>query len=142
MVSWLLEFYILATSKVTPGKALTWDSAHSRLLYSAVPLGDQATSTMISYPTQSQYPGTEPTSPFPILIMLSAWLESDKDKFSNHWFDSGLTRPAFETARFKSPYLPKRGDGRSTHSAILPNHTTVKSRLEWKTFILITHCVN
>ena len=33
---------------------------------------------MAWYPTQSYYPATEPTSPFPILIMLSAWQGSDK----------------------------------------------------------------
>ena len=45
-VGWLLEFYILATSKVISGWVLTYDSAHSWQLYNAVPLGDQATSTM------------------------------------------------------------------------------------------------
>ena len=40
-------------------------------LYSAVPLGNQATGTMIRYPTQSPYPDTELTSSCPILIMPS-----------------------------------------------------------------------
>ena len=40
------------------------------------------------YPTQSHYPDTEPTNPFPILIMLGAWLESDKYQFQSHWIDS------------------------------------------------------
>ena len=37
-------FYILATSIVISGRVLTCDSVHSLLLYSVVPLGDQATS--------------------------------------------------------------------------------------------------
>ena len=56
----------------------TCDSAHSSLFYSAAPLGNQAISTITRHPTQSHYPDTEPTSPCPILIMLSAWLGSDK----------------------------------------------------------------
>ena len=55
--------YFLATSNVISGQVLTCDSAHSWRLYSAVPLGDQATSTMKCYPTQSHYPDTEPTCP-------------------------------------------------------------------------------
>ena len=31
--------------------------------------------------TQSHYPDTEPTSPCPILLMLSNWLGSDKNQF-------------------------------------------------------------
>ena len=49
--------------------------------YSAVPLGDQATSTMTWYPTQSQYPDTESTSPCPIRIIPNTWLGSDKYQF-------------------------------------------------------------
>ena len=74
-VYWLVgcwEFYVLATSKVTSGWLLTCDSVHSSWLYSAAPL-----KTMIWYPTQSHYPDTEPTSPFPsILTMPSFWLGS------------------------------------------------------------------
>ena len=50
-------------------------------LHCAAPLENQATSTMIKYPTQLHYPATEPTSPCPILIMPSAWLGSDKYTF-------------------------------------------------------------
>ena len=39
---WLLVFYILATSKVISGQALTCVSAHSRPLHSAARVGDQA----------------------------------------------------------------------------------------------------
>ena len=49
------------------------------------PLADQATSFMTRYSIQSQYLDTESPSPsFPILIMLSAWLERDKHKCVIH----------------------------------------------------------
>ena len=54
----------------------TCDSAHLRQLYSVASLGHQATGTMTFYPSQSQYPDTEPTSPYPILIMLNTGLGS------------------------------------------------------------------
>ena len=54
--------YSVATSTVTSGWAMTCDSAHSWPLYSAVPLGHQATNTMNWYPIQSQYPDAEPTN--------------------------------------------------------------------------------
>ena len=75
--------YVLAISKVISGRVLTSDSAHSWQLYSAAPLWNQATSTMIRYPTQLHYPDTEPSSPCPwlILIMLSTWLESPSINF-------------------------------------------------------------
>ena len=82
----------------------TCDSAHSWLLYSAVPLGDQTVSTVTLYPTQSHYPDIEPSSRCPILIMLRAWLGSDKDNFLCHWFDLIRVR----TCGFESSYLPKR----------------------------------
>ena len=43
------------------------------------------------YPTHSHYSGTKPTSPCPILIMLSAWIGSDKYQFLSHldWLDQG-----------------------------------------------------
>ena len=61
----------------------TCNSMHSWLLYtySAASLGYQAASTMTCYPTQSHYPDIERTSHFPILIMLSAKLGSDKCQF-------------------------------------------------------------
>ena len=64
------------------------DSAQSWQLYSAAPLKDHVSSTMTGYPTQSHYPDTEPTSPCPILIMLSAWLGSNKYQFLIDWFES------------------------------------------------------
>ena len=78
--------FFLATSKVISEWVLTCDSAHSWRPYSAVSLGNQATSIMTWYPTQSHYPVTESTS-FPILIMPSACLGSDKYNFLSHWFD-------------------------------------------------------
>ena len=48
---WVLEFYILTTSKVTSELVPTCDNAHSWRPYSAVQLGDQATRTMPRYPT-------------------------------------------------------------------------------------------
>ena len=45
--------------------------------YSAAPLGDQVTSTMTWYPTQSHYPDTDLTSLCPNLIMPNAWLGND-----------------------------------------------------------------
>ena len=41
---WLLEFHVLATSGVIPGQLLTWHRVQSWQLYSAAPLGNQATS--------------------------------------------------------------------------------------------------
>ena len=50
-----------------------------------------------------------------ILILLKAWLGSDKYQFLSHWFDSTRVR----THGFESPDLPyQMRDGRSTHSAI------------------------
>ena len=68
-VCWLFEFNILTTSKVISG--------HLYWLYDAVPLRHQATGTITEYPTQSHYPGTELTSPCPLLIIPCIWIESD-----------------------------------------------------------------
>ena len=83
-----------STSKVISRRTLTCDSACSWRLYSAAPFGDQDGISVTWCPTQSHYPNTEPTSPSPILIMLSTWTGSDKHTFLSHWFDSrGLNRP-------------------------------------------------
>ena len=70
-------------------RVLTCDSAHSWQLYSAVPLGNRAMSTMAWYLTQSHYHDTEETSPCPVLIMPSTWLVGDKYQFyaSLVWLD-------------------------------------------------------
>ena len=44
------------------------------------------------YPTQSHFPGTKPTSPCPILIILNVWLRSDKYKCSSHLNQSTMVR--------------------------------------------------
>ena len=68
----LWEFVVLCSYyDIISGHVLTCDSAHSLQLYSADPLGEQASSIITWYSNQSHYPDTEPTSPFRILIMLS-----------------------------------------------------------------------
>ena len=62
---------------------------------------------MIRYPTQSNYPDTEPTSACPILILLSAWLGLTSISFKV----IGLTRPVFKPMRSESPDLPKHETG-------------------------------
>ena len=52
---WLLEFYSLATSRVITGQVPTYDNVHSWHIYSAAPLGDQATRTRTLYPTESHW---------------------------------------------------------------------------------------
>ena len=94
-VSVCLLFYALATSKAISGRVPTCDSAHSWRHYSAAPLGNQGT---------AHYPATEPTSPCPIIIVLSTWLESDKYQFSSRWFD--LSR--IWTHEIRIPHLPKQ----------------------------------
>ena len=65
-VVFLLLFYVLATSLVISARIPTYDSTYSWRFYR---LGNQAASTMTQFPTQSYYSDTEPTSPYPILIM-------------------------------------------------------------------------
>ena len=57
--------YVPATSKVTEGQVLIYDSTHSWRLYSAASLGNQAASIITYYPTQSHYPDTDPSLPYP-----------------------------------------------------------------------------
>ena len=111
-MSCLLLVPILGTSEVIAGWVPTCDSVHSSWVYSAVPLGDQAISTMAWYPTQSHYPDTEPTSLFPNLIMPSIGLWSHKYQFLSHWFDS--TRVPNHEVRIHQ--FPKMGDRYPTHS--------------------------
>ena len=113
-VSLLLEFYILATSKVISGRVLTCDSAYWCWLYSAAPLGYQATGIMVQCPTQSHYPDHQATNHFHIL-MLNAWLVSDKNTSrSSHWFD--LTW--IQTYELESHDMRKWEAAGWTHSAI------------------------
>ena len=78
LVGWLLQFYVLVTSEVIPGQVPTRESVHSWQPYSAAPLGNQVDTSMTQYPTQSHYPATELTIPYPILLMSCTRLENDK----------------------------------------------------------------
>ena len=53
-------------------------------------LGDQATGVMTQYPTRSHYPDTEITSPWIILVMPNAMVDSDKYRIQihdlQHWY--------------------------------------------------------
>ena len=60
VVGWLMGFDFPATSKAISGRVPMWDSAHSWRLNNAALPEEQATITMIRYPTQSYYPNTEP----------------------------------------------------------------------------------
>ena len=73
---WLLEFYVLATSKLLSRSILTCDSVHHW----------EHASPMTKYPSQSHYPDSE--------LTLSARLGSIN--FISHWFDStGNGNPNF-----------------------------------------------
>ena len=77
VVGWLLEFYVLVTSKVYEnGYRLM--NVHSSQLYSTVPLGNQATSILTRYPTQSHYPDAEVIK---YLLMPSAGVVSEMYQF-------------------------------------------------------------
>ena len=65
-----IEFYDLATSKAISGRVPTCDDADSFSLFSAAPQGNQATSTITQYPTQSHYPDTDITNPCPMLLIV------------------------------------------------------------------------
>ena len=81
---WLLEFHLLATSKVIAGQVPTCDSAHSWQLYCTAPVGYYATNIMTLYTSPSHYSDTEPTSPGSFLIMPSVWLGSDTYQLLSH----------------------------------------------------------
>ena len=81
LVGVLLELCILSTSKVNLEWVETCDSAHSWQLDSAVSLGNPVSGIITQYPTQSYYLDAELTSPYPILLMPSASLWSDKYQF-------------------------------------------------------------
>ena len=65
----LLGIYVLATSKVIRPPALWHDTPFSHIVLA------------VSQPVLAHCPGSEPTSPCPILIMPSTWLESNKYQF-------------------------------------------------------------
>ena len=99
----LLLFCVLTTSKAISGWVPTCDS----VLYSAASLGHQASRPMICYPTQSHYPETEPTSPRPILIMLSSRLGKDKCQFKSLRFDSTRFWTRGLRTRTRYPWIPR-----------------------------------
>ena len=69
----------LATSQVISRRISTCDSAHSWRLYSGAPLGNQATTMiMTQHPIQSHFPDARLTSPGPIILMPSARLGSER----------------------------------------------------------------
>ena len=99
---------------VISGRIPTCDRVHSWWYYSAASLGHQATGTMTCYPTQSLYPDIEPTSPWPILIMPSTRLESDKYRFYSFWFGSTKFRTHklwVRTCDLRIPKSPSKGGG-------------------------------
>ena len=104
---------------VISGQVSTCDSVASWWLYMVAPLGNQATSIMTWYPTQSYNPETEPISPCPALIIPSAWLGGDKCKLLNDWFDS----TSVQNRGFESRDLEKRGNRPSTHCPRLVDPT-------------------
>ena len=77
---------------VISGMLPTWDSAHSRRLFSAVPLGYKAASTEHWYHTQSHYPDTEPTSPCPIRVIPNSRLGGGLYKWSKSWTNMCLCK--------------------------------------------------
>ena len=84
---------------------------------------DQVPVIMPWYPMQSHYPDTQPTSPYHIIIMPSAWLESDKYQFESHYL-TGVW-----TCKVRIPRFTKTGDGCSTHLAI-PSSPLFKHRVD------------
>ena len=83
-------------------------TAHSQLLYSAAPLGNKATSTMMPYPTQSHYTDTELTCPCPILTMPGQEATSINFKIID------LTRPQFRFRFRQGSDFPISQNGRRT----------------------------
>ena len=75
---------------------------------------------MTCYLTWAHYTDTEPSSPCPLLIMLSAGLGSDKYQSESHWFDSTgvkIHKVGIRTHNNPIPRSSSIGDGRSTHVA-------------------------
>ena len=123
-----LLFYVLVTSKVISQRVLTCENTQSSWIYSVVPLGDEATSTMTRYPTQSPSPVTEPNTPCPIQIMLCAWLGSDKYQILSQWFDS--TRVWSNEDRITEVWIPNLPKWEIDALLIRPGHSN-KYLLKW-----------
>ena len=97
-IDWLLEFYVLRTSKVISGWVSTCDIVHSWWLYNAVQLGNQVASTLSWYPTKSPYPDTERTSAW-LIRMPSA------EATSINLYAIGLTQPGFKPISLKGSQM-------------------------------------
>ena len=80
---------------------------------------------MTWYPTQSHYPDTWPTNPFPILLMPSIWLGSDKCKFQSHSFDSTQVRAREVRFRDRGAWMWSVNMDWSPRNIILTNHHIV-----------------
>ena len=88
--SLLLEFYVLATSKVLSGREM---AVHIHGHFIVLPHWEfRPPHTMTQYPTQSHYPVTELTSPCAILLMSSTRLGSDKYQFDKSSPCEAMTR--------------------------------------------------
>ena len=110
----LSRFCVRATSKVISGWVPTCDNAHSRWLYSAASLENQAAGSMTKYSPQSHYPVTKLTSPCPILLMPGIRLGSNKYQFYNSlvWLGQELNSRSPEREAHtlsKSVIVPDRG---------------------------------
>ena len=116
----LLLLCILETFKVISKRVPTCDSVHAWWLYNAASVEHQTTSTMTCYPTQSHYHDLEPTSLYPILIMLNTRLGSDTYQLWSRWFDSTRFRTrglCTQPGDLQIPQSPRTGGGGPTHSA-------------------------
>ena len=106
MVGWLLEIYVLTTSKVISRRVSTWDSVCLWWLYSTAPLGNLTTSALTQY--HLNYPDTELTSCCLILLMPSARLGSSKYQLYNSltWLHQDLphVRPALHRIGHYAPF--------------------------------------
>ena len=93
---WKLPGHITSTTnqhRVIPGWVSTCYRTQLWRQYSSALPRDQATSTTIPFSTQSHYSDTELTSPWPILVMLSARLGNDRYQFCKSlvWVGKDLT---------------------------------------------------
>ena len=97
---------------------------HSSNIYSATTMGDQATSTLTLFPTQSHYHDIEPTSPCHTLKMPSARLGSDKYRYLSHWFDSTRAGiPRSPKVKSVPSHRQQAVTGLALRSALTPTHT-------------------
>ena len=82
VVGWLVEFYVLTTSKIISGGETTCDSAHSWQYYSTASQINQASNSMTRCLTHSKCTDTELTSLCHILVGPNRKSGSDKFQYS------------------------------------------------------------